>query len=528
MYTNPYLAPPVPTYVKGGSVASRQKHGLEAAAEQLRQRGRNGDTILAHINPQEARMLKAMGGSGTINPATGLPEFGFFKKLIPKEIYNPISSIGKELERGVESIAKNDILGPIAQIAAAYFGGPIGAALYAGLAPPGSSFDTKRAATAAALTYGTQQLMNAGAPTGGEGAVGGGGFDGGGFDMAGMGTGVDAAAGVPGMGGGIAALTPPPTVPSGMPIPSSDVAVSSIPGGSPGVFGGDVDSQLGGFYGSTAPPPGVFGGDVESQAGGFYGSTAPPPGVFGGDVESQAGGFYGGSFGGANGNVPIVDIGTTAPTDQTAVRENLPGTRGFDPAGENIMGSIGTTAGAIGDTLLTQALQDPKGTLTAAYLGYTAVQTKEELERQREEAERILRDRENKTREQIEFAESVLRDYPLNYKRLSAQDVERYGMAGGGLASLTSMAKGGMPPRYLRGGGDGMSDSIPARIAGKQEARLADGEFVIPADVVSHLGNGSSNAGAKKLYAMMDRARQARTGKKRQAPAMKAERVMPV
>jgi hypothetical protein len=94
----------------------------------------------------------------------------------------------------------------------------------------------------------------------------------------------------------------------------------------------------------------------------------------------------------------------------------------------------------------------------------------------------------------------------------------------GGIASL---AKGGLPPRYLQGAGDGMSDSIHARIGGKQEARLADGEFVVPADVVSHLGNGSSNAGAKKLYTMMDRVRNARTGKKRQAPQVKTERYMP-
>jgi hypothetical protein len=56
---------------------------------------------------------------------------------------------------------------------------------------------------------------------------------------------------------------------------------------------------------------------------------------------------------------------------------------------------------------------------------------------------------------------------------------------------------------------------------------LADGEFVIPADVVSHLGNGSTKAGAKKLYAMMDRIRQARTGKTRQAPEVKADKYMP-
>jgi hypothetical protein len=85
-----------------------------------------------------------------------------------------------------------------------------------------------------------------------------------------------------------------------------------------------------------------------------------------------------------------------------------------------------------------------------------------------------------------------------------------------GQYGIVKMAAGGMPPRFLSGGGDGMSDSIPAKINGKQEARLADGEFVIPADVVSHLGNGSSKAGAKQLYSMMDKVRSARTGTKQQ------------
>jgi hypothetical protein len=90
-----------------------------------------------------------------------------------------------------------------------------------------------------------------------------------------------------------------------------------------------------------------------------------------------------------------------------------------------------------------------------------------------------------------------------------------------------NFAKGGLPPRFLQGAGDGMSDSIKARIGGVQEARLADGEFVIPADVVSHLGNGSSKAGAKKLYSMMDKIRKARTGRTRQAPEVNPNKYMP-
>jgi hypothetical protein len=97
-------------------------------------------------------------------------------------------------------------------------------------------------------------------------------------------------------------------------------------------------------------------------------------------------------------------------------------------------------------------------------------------------------------------------------------------MAGGGIASLGGYSDGG---RMLKGPGDGMSDSIPGVIGGKQPARLADGEFVVPADVVSHLGNGSTDAGAKRLYSMMDDIRKARTGKKKQAPEINADKYLP-
>jgi len=94
--------------------------------------------------------------------------------------------------------------------------------------------------------------------------------------------------------------------------------------------------------------------------------------------------------------------------------------------------------------------------------------------------------------------------------------------ANGGIFELEA-TKGG----YLNGAGDGMSDSIPGTIEGKQPARLADGEFVVPADVVSHLGNGSSKAGSKRLYAMLDKVRHARTGNKKQGKEIKAEKYLP-
>lgn len=98
-------------------------------------------------------------------------------------------------------------------------------------------------------------------------------------------------------------------------------------------------------------------------------------------------------------------------------------------------------------------------------------------------------------------------------------------LAAGGQTDLGSYSDGG---RMLKGPGDGMSDSIPATIGARQPARLAEGEFVVPADVVSHLGNGSTDAGAKQLYAMMDRVRQARTGTKKQGREIKPTKYTPV
>lgn len=101
-------------------------------------------------------------------------------------------------------------------------------------------------------------------------------------------------------------------------------------------------------------------------------------------------------------------------------------------------------------------------------------------------------------------------------------------MAAGGLSSLGGYSDGG---RLLKGPGDGVSDSIPATIGqNRRPARLADGEFVVPARIVSELGNGSTDAGARKLYAMMDRVQKARgktTGKRRVAANTRADKYLP-
>ena len=106
--------------------------------------------------------------------------------------------------------------------------------------------------------------------------------------------------------------------------------------------------------------------------------------------------------------------------------------------------------------------------------------------------------------------ETAAQFYQSRYPGLTAEQVQealgQYGYAQGGLASV---APKGM---YLGGSTDGMADQIPATIDNRQPAALSDGEFVVPADVVSHLGNGNSDAGAQQLYDMMERVRKARTG----------------
>jgi len=117
------------------------------------------------------------------------------------------------------------------------------------------------------------------------------------------------------------------------------------------------------------------------------------------------------------------------------------------------------------------------------------------------------------------------------------QRPEPYMFAQGGLPFRHHYATGGSPMsdlggysdggHLLKGPGDGVSDSIPASISGKQPARLADGEFVIPARIVSELGNGSTDAGAKRLYEMMDRIKAKRLGTKNIAADTKAYKYLP-
>ena len=106
----------------------------------------------------------------------------------------------------------------------------------------------------------------------------------------------------------------------------------------------------------------------------------------------------------------------------------------------------------------------------------------------------------------------------------NVEDTSYKVFASGGIANLGGYSDGG---QLLRGPGDGVSDDIPATIGEKQPARLADGEFVVPARIVSELGNGSTEAGARKLYAMMDRIKATRAKAKNIAANTKADKHLP-
>lgn len=126
----------------------------------------------------------------------------------------------------------------------------------------------------------------------------------------------------------------------------------------------------------------------------------------------------------------------------------------------------------------------------------------------------------------------------LSQDTLGSRNVPAGGTAGGGGRTgrnpedeIAQMAQGGIAAlksgKYLDGSTDGMADKIPATINGTQPAALSDGEFVIPADVVSHLGNGNSDAGARVLEQMMARVRKERTGNKEQGKEIQARRMLP-
>jgi hypothetical protein len=219
----------------------------------------------------------------------------------------------------------------------------------------------------------------------------------------------------------------------------------------------------------------------------------------------------------------VSDPGTIIKPGMAPMTSSAPDIAGALPPGVDTvpgrMASIVTPEGqGFGPAPLT------KGTeiAMAGLGGFSLEKAAEEQRRYDMEAAAIRQEEEERERRFEELARRTL-------GRVAVKSGGQINLAKGG---MTYMEGGGTTdvtgePRMVQGTGDGMSDSVPATIEGVQEARLANDEFVIPADVVADIGNGSSNAGAKKLYNMMDRIRKARHGTTKQPPEIRAERLMP-
>jgi hypothetical protein len=466
---------------------------LHVAAKHLASKGRDGDTELVHMTKGEIQSLQglalAAGGSLSINPDTGLVEASFLKRMLPT-----IAGIG---------------------LAMTGVGAPLAAGLVGG-------FETLRTGDI------SKGLMA------GLGAYGG----------AGLGQGFAAAGGVkPGMAAGAEALgTTPQTLGTteGMTQAlsantgvGSSMGINSFDALNPGQVPLDptkVSNFADAYTKGSAPSLANVGrgiGQLGSEAGRSAIYNALPTGTLP-------------SLGAAalNASIPDAPKPPGVPEEDerykgAPYRYSLsPNFQGFTPNRPNpyyTPRGLGYAEGgdvmmAAGGTYDDEPMGDAPGMASGGIAAYRSGGLKM--------GEGIARDTDTDTASLNAFEAAKKRmskinkaaNMPKNYAAQMPQvrGLGEIAVAQGG--SIGGYSDGG---RMLKGPGDGMSDSIPATIGKRQPARLADGEFVVPADVVSHLGNGSTDAGARKLYSMMDKVRTARTGKKKQAPAVKTDKYMP-
>jgi hypothetical protein len=516
---------------------------LHTLAKHVQQKGRGKDQMLVHMSPKEVQGLQALakahGGSLTVNPETGLAEAGFLEQILPI----------------------------VAMAAATYF--------TAGAAAPALS-----TALGSSLAGGMAAGTLAGAGVGAIGAaaqnkdVGQGALYGGigGAISGGMGA-YDGAASADlfsNTAGGTPTLTPEAT---------NQIALdASVTGKIPGASGAPIDPSTltgtgtavsGAPSGLTANgtpiPPTAAGNAAASLPAGEARNAAltrldPSANAFGNapgpnaeqalyKAENYARPTELGDIYKPSPPMPEAEQNksyySTMGLPGKAMTQALPGlaaTMGMDIPQETEMPGTEpyTSASTLSPNFQGYTPRQPKPYYQAQYTRYAADGGLMALagggsaeEKKKKQRASLTADRTMSAMNADQAGLAMLNNARYGANMTGASPVRNpmslgdlpnpVGAAGGGLADLGGYSDGG---RLLKGPGDGMSDNIPAQIGRKQPARLADGEFVVPADVVSHLGNGSTDAGAKRLYAMMDRARQARTGKKKQAPAVNADKIL--
>ena len=460
---------------------------LELAAQHLASRGRKGDTMLVHMAPEEVSGLQALaragGGTLTLNPDTGLPEANFLKKLLPTLIGAGLSfipGVGPLMAAGLVGGGTALTTGSLEKGLMAGLGAYGGAGLAGGLkaaAAAGAAAPTAITAPAGGLSSLGGSSMNAAAANamGGAGEIG--------SSLAGLQTGVGGATAATSGGLGLA--------------PGATTGLSA--GAQYGLSGAPLGGTLGqaAAMSPTALTPGASYAlapqalSPVTQAPGMFSTLGQGVNALGTEAGRTA--FLGNA---ASKGVAATGVGGTSGLMKTGLAAAAPMMQP-DTAKPYVDG--GPNYEYTYDSATGQYNRVPVGTRSALA----------QLPRM--------------------FADGGPVEAMSDQNRFDTMMANQGQMfaAGGGVSHLGDYSDGG---RLLKGPGDGVSDSIPATIANKRPARLADGEFVVPARIVSELGNGSTDAGARKLYAMMDRIQKARgktTGKDRVAVNSKADRLLP-
>ena len=505
---------------------------LAHTAEYLKKHGRGPDDQLVHMSSNELRGLQkvamAHGGSLTINPHTGLPEAGFLDAVLPMVLgagltvasggaLSPLMAAG--MVGAGYGIAKHDLNAGLMAGLGAYGGAGLGS----GLATAGADAVASEAANTA--NTGVQsQLANAGQLQSGL-DLGGGSVTGaqnvatatGPQATTAMGNLDNAQRGLEGLGNASGRTAAYNAMPTGT-LPAAGYTVANALSPQQGVPNQleSPDSNPMGFARLSKD----FKGYEPQQPNPYYKAqytdyTQNPYGT-----KTMAGGG-------------IADDGTV---EQMSRENSLGGNQMFPQSGIGGLTGANTYQNATNTPMETNVI-GPTDSMTDRYSGQMSFARGGHLPASPGIPDTGIFYDTNLTTKNLPAWNASQAGYKQIAKRSNVKPtdlpktaIEKLGGdfsdtgASGGIATLGSYSDGG---RLLKGPGDGMSDNIPAQIGKHQPARLADGEFVVPADVVSHLGNGSTDAGAKKLYSMMDKIRKARTGRKAQGKQVNANKFLP-
>jgi hypothetical protein len=507
---------------------------LHYAAKHLATKGRGPDTELVHMTKGEIKGLQqlamAHGGSLSINPHTGLVEAGFLKKILPMVAGAALAAtgVGAPMAALMVGGAYGAYTGNLQEGLMAGLGAYGGAGLGAGLAEAGAG------AVGGAEGTVQQQLLNAPSQTGGltpyQQALGS-------STQTTPANAMDYFQNVGTPANTPMSITAGPAVPPSTTAPTFAENISNMGKGLPQI--GNVIMQNPGTTLAAAMPllqpdrtnPPKYTPDQYDKELARY-RLSPN---FQGSTPVQPNPYYKANYGGYAEGGPVEQMSmknqnqfypqgqqehtqfatpTQMPTSAEVVNASYePRTDAYSGAMPFASGGIAKYAGrSDSSVVLPESVGIPR----------TGIYKDSDVDTYKKDAWTASGIRLGKAAKAANLKMAAMPK--TNIKGLGQIDTEEAAKGGVMGAHLGGYSDGG---RMLKGPGDGMSDSIPATISGKQPARLADGEFVVPADVVSHLGNGSTDAGAKKLYGMMDNIRKARTGKKKQSPAVKASKYLP-